>query len=149
MTELVSIAGLDKAKVLKALHDGSKAQGVSFMHLRELSLEDCEGIISQEAGEGNDDLYFDYLAGKVMKVAIGGDEFNPCGYDRDNGPGAAQKVIDLLRQGLEDQIESSEPGQVAPQTVEEVRELFARNPLKMTLLSRPEDLKPRLEGPDA
>jgi hypothetical protein len=32
-----------------------------------------------------------------MKVHIGGDEFDPWGYDRDNGDGAAQRVIDTLR----------------------------------------------------
>jgi hypothetical protein len=85
----VSIKGLDKAKVLKALHDNSKAQGMSFLHLQELSLEDCQSLIQDQTD-------FDYLAGKVMKVNLAGDEFNPWGYDRDNGEGAAQRAIDSI-----------------------------------------------------
>ena len=87
---MINIQGLDKAVVLKALHDNSKAQGMSFMHLRSLSLEECQTIID----EGN--LYFDYLAGKVMKVDLKGDSFDPWGYDRDNGKGAAQKAVNSI-----------------------------------------------------
>lgn len=90
---MVNIKGLNKATVLKALHDNSKAQGLSFLHLTELSLTDCEGIIA----ESGDRLYFDYLAGKVMKVDITGDEFDPWGYDRDNGDGAAQSAINSIQ----------------------------------------------------
>ena len=88
---MVNIKGLNKAEVLKVLHDNSKAQGMSFLHLRSLSLKECETIIA----EGN--LYFDYLAGKVMKVNLEGDSFDPWGYDRDNGSGAAQKAINSIK----------------------------------------------------
>lgn len=86
---MVNITGLDKAKVLKALHDNSKAQGMSYLHLRELSLEECEKIVTT-------DLSFDYLAGKVLKVDISGDSFDPWGYDRDNGECAAQLAINTI-----------------------------------------------------
>ena len=43
--------------------------------------------------------YFDYLKGRVMKLDLtSDDEFDPWGYDRDNGRGAAQNVIDALRE---------------------------------------------------
>lgn len=42
--------------------------------------------------------YFDYLYGRVMKVDLSSDDgFEERLYDRDNGKGAAQKVIDALR----------------------------------------------------
>ena len=65
---MVNISGLDKAKVLKALHDNSKAQGMSFLNLKTLSLEECQEITTTT-------LYFDYLAGKVLKVDISEDTF--------------------------------------------------------------------------
>ena len=87
---MVDITGLNKAVVLKALHDNSKAQGMSFMHLRELSLSDCQSII--DGGT----RYFDYLAGKVIKVDLTEDSFNPSLYDRDNGDGAAQRAVNSI-----------------------------------------------------
>lgn len=88
---MVNIKGLNKAAVLLTLHKNSKAQGMSFLSLKELTIEECQEIVDQQQK-----LYFDYLHGKVMKVNISGDEFNPWGYDRDNGEGAAQRAINLL-----------------------------------------------------
>ena len=88
---MVNIQGLPKEKVLKALHDNSKAQGISFLDLKDLSLEECDRIL-----KGKTELCFDYLYGKVMKVDISGDEFDPWLYDRDNGEGAAQRAIDTI-----------------------------------------------------
>lgn len=50
--------------------------------------------------DGTDSIYFDYLNGKVMKVDLGQDEFDPRLYDRDNGEGAAQRAIDNLKIAL-------------------------------------------------
>ncbi len=41
--------------------------------------------------------YFDYLAGRVMKIDLSGDELDPRLYDRDLGQGAAERTIDALR----------------------------------------------------
>ena len=49
--------------------------------------------------EGN--LHFNYLEGRVMKINISGDEMDPRCYDRDNGQGAALKVVTALRQNQE------------------------------------------------
>lgn len=40
--------------------------------------------------------YFDYLHGRVMKIDLAGDELDPWAYDRDNGQGAAQEVVNSL-----------------------------------------------------
>lgn len=44
--------------------------------------------------------YFDYLKGRVMKSDLSGDDFDPQLYDRDNGDGAAARVIEELRKTL-------------------------------------------------
>lgn len=88
---MVNIQGLDKAQVLQTLHQNSKAQGMSILHERKVTLQDCQEVIS------DGQLYFDYFAGRVLKVDLSGDEFDPWGYDRDNGAGAAEAAIAGLR----------------------------------------------------
>jgi hypothetical protein len=90
---MVSIAGLDKAEVLKALYDGSRAQGMSFLGVPRggVSIQECRDVLA--AGQ----TYFDYWMGHVLKVDLSGDEFDPYLYDRDCGPGAAAVAIERVR----------------------------------------------------
>lgn len=94
---MVYIKGLDKAKVLKALWDGSHAQGLSFLGVPEggYTLEDAQCAIDGKLKYGYP-LYFDYVAGHVIKCDITEDEFDERLYDRDCGEGAAQAAIDKL-----------------------------------------------------
>ena len=78
---MISFGNKDKAVVLKALWDNSKAQGMSFLALPEsqkITVEQCAARLKESP-------YVDYFAGKVIKIDFSGDEFNPWGYDRDNG----------------------------------------------------------------
>lgn len=88
----INIADLDKAEVLAALFNASRQQGMGFMH--------GEGRAPMTAAEARDLLkhedYFDYLRGRVMKIAIE-DELRVALYDRDNGQGAAERAIAPLR----------------------------------------------------
>jgi hypothetical protein len=99
---MINIKGLDKAAVLAALYNASKQQGMGFLHKRgasPMSVEEAREEINnipQHGFSNCGELYFDYLHGRVMKVDISGDELNPWGYDRDNGPGAAQAAISTL-----------------------------------------------------
>ncbi|MBR5862169.1 MAG: hypothetical protein IKZ08_02455 [Bacteroidales bacterium] len=91
---MISIKGLDKAKVLKALYDASHVQGMGWLQAAPdgyVTVEHCRELLN----EGQ--YYFDYLYGKVLKVNLSGDEFDERLYDRDNGSGAARRVIDILR----------------------------------------------------
>ncbi|MEK7505777.1 MAG: hypothetical protein AAB597_02695 [Patescibacteria group bacterium] len=91
----VCIAKLDKAAVLAALYNASKPQGAGFMHYNP---EPMTGEQARQILEKNKSARFDYMAGRVMKIDLSkDDEFDPWGYDRDNGAGAAQRVIDSLR----------------------------------------------------
>jgi hypothetical protein len=93
---MIDITGLNKAKVLAALWNASRMQGISFLgnngsnHMTE---EEANKILSDEEFE---DKYFDYLNGRVMKVDLSGDELDPRLYDRDNGQGAAKRAIDSI-----------------------------------------------------
>lgn len=91
---MISIAGLDKVEVLRALYAAAKPQGMGYLHYTPgpLSREDAEAYLAHSS-------YFDYLNGRVMKVEISGDELSPRLFDRDNGEGAAALAIENLRSG--------------------------------------------------
>jgi len=103
----VSIRGLDKAAVLAALYNASHPQGMGFLHAdpNPMTVEEAQKLL--KAGDDTaqmfgirlhgDDFYFDYVKGRVLKVDLSADEFNPWGYDRDNGEGAAEAAISTLR----------------------------------------------------
>lgn len=92
----ISIAGIDKAAILKALYNASKQQGMGFMDSRgsnAMHIEQAEDILKQKGNR----LYFDYLFGRVMKVDLSGDTLETWGYDRDNGTGAAANALSNAR----------------------------------------------------
>lgn len=79
------------AAILAALYNNSKPQGMGFLQFQsgDLSEEKAAELLKQ--GD-----YFDYLQGRVMKVRIAGDEFDPRLYDRDNGQGSALRAVEHL-----------------------------------------------------
>ena len=89
---MVNIKGLNKAEVLKALYDRSHEQGMGFLQAVPsgvVTVEHCEELL-------RDTTYFDYLYGRVLKVDLSDDSFDERLYDRDCGPGAAQRAIDSI-----------------------------------------------------
>jgi hypothetical protein len=91
---MVDISGLDKAEVLTALFNGSQQLGLGFLQR--------EGSIPMTVGEAQTYIdagivKFDYLKGRVMKIDISGPFVEERLYDRDNGEGAVQRVIDSLK----------------------------------------------------
>ena len=90
---MISISGISKAKVLVALFNASRQQGMGILDTQgasDLSLHEAEEIT-------NEQLSFNYLRGRIMKVDISKDTFDPWLYDRDNGDGAAKKAIDSIK----------------------------------------------------
>ncbi len=87
--ETVSIRGLNKADVLRALYDNARPLGMGFLHFtpEPMSREEAEKLTS--GGR----LYFDYVKGRVVKCDLSGDEMQTGIYDRDNGPGAAESAV--------------------------------------------------------
>ena len=92
---MIDIRGLRKAAVLAALYNASHPQGLGRWQAdgAEMSEAEAEGMIAASGA----DLYFDYVKGRVVKVDLRGEAFSPAAYDRDNGVGAAQRVIARLR----------------------------------------------------
>lgn len=91
MSDTISLKSLDRAEVLAALYNGSKPQGLGLLHFdsEPMSIEEARKLLQHQT-------YFDYLKGRVMKVDLSGDELDPRLYDRDNGQGAAERVINAL-----------------------------------------------------
>lgn len=90
----IDITGLDKRRVLMALYEDARVQGMGILHARR------ERMTIAEAGEllaPGQPHYFDYVHGRVLKVNLAGDKFSPRLYDRDNGHGAAQRAVDAIR----------------------------------------------------
>lgn len=88
----ISIKGLDKAKVLKALYDHSHIQGLGFLQAvpdNMVSVEHCRELLTHQT-------YFDYLYGKILKVDLSGDILDSRLYDRDCGEGAAKRAIESI-----------------------------------------------------
>lgn len=92
MSDTINLNGLDKAEVLAALYNGSRAQGMGFL---QYNGEPMQAEEARELLERN--TYFDYLKGRVMKIDLAGDTLDPWLYDRDNGHGAAERIINALR----------------------------------------------------
>lgn len=92
---MITIAGIDKAELLAALVNASRPQGMGM--LRDggpLSKADAQELVDR-----NKRLDFDYVRGRPLKVDISGDVLDEFLYDRDNGQGAAARVVTKLRTG--------------------------------------------------
>lgn len=87
----IDISKKDKAEVLAALYNASKPLGLGYLHFdpRPMSKEEARQLLAETT-------YFDYLKGRVMKVRLDGTTLDERLYDRDNGPGAAERAIAQL-----------------------------------------------------
>lgn len=88
------IKGLDKAEILAALYNNSKQQGLGLLDINgqsDMSIAEAVELMAQHQ-------HFDYLRGRIMKVDLSGDELDTRWYNRDNGEGAAERVIDNLKE---------------------------------------------------
>lgn len=93
----INIKGQDKAEVLAILFNHSRPLGMGAFNPRAhepMSVEDAREVLEQgKKDRGEYWASFDYLHGRVMKLDLKGDTFDPYLYDRDNGPGAAERAL--------------------------------------------------------
>lgn len=91
---MVDIKGLPKEKVFAALYNNAKPQGLGFLHYdpKPMTYEEAKDILNSENNH-----YFDYFKGRVMKINISTDEIDERLYDRDNGEGACSRAIEELK----------------------------------------------------
>lgn len=85
----INIANLEKEQVLIALYNNSKPQGMGFFNYTP------EPLTVEEAHQAlvNQGYCPDYVNGRVIKVDLRGNEFDPRLYDRDNGEGSAERAL--------------------------------------------------------
>lgn len=98
MGENIDIKGVSKAKILAALWNASKQQGMGFIHNRgargqHMTTEEAQAEIDSRVQLGSMRIYFDYLHGRVMKVDLTSDVLDTGGYDMDNGAHAAAHAL--------------------------------------------------------
>ncbi len=88
----MNISHLSKAKVLAALYNGARAPIMGFMRFdpRPMLIEEAQDLFNKGQTK------FDYINGRSMKVDFIEDELNTGLYNRDNGEGAAEAIIEVL-----------------------------------------------------
>lgn len=94
MSNIVNIAGLDKAQVLAALFNYAGQQGLGVLEqdgTRRMTVEEAREML--DTGR----THFEYVRGRVMKIDLDSDELDVRLYNRDNGEGAVQATLEHLR----------------------------------------------------
>jgi transglutaminase-like putative cysteine protease len=100
----IDISGLDKIEVLLALYHAAEKMGLGFLQA-DLSDDEVRDFIAQEQSshfpqgsrQASKFPYVDYLGGKPLKVDLSSDVLDGRLYDRDQGHGAARRVVETLR----------------------------------------------------
>lgn len=90
----IDIKGIDKAVLVAALFNRSTFCGMGFFAPKsntEMTAADAQKYLDK--GQ----FHFGYLNGRAMKIGVSGDEMDPWKYDRYNGQGAANKVVEAIR----------------------------------------------------
>lgn len=90
---MIKIKGISKGKILAVLYNNARAQGMGWLPYDPTPMTESQ---AQELLDGGN-TYFEYLQGRVMKVDLSGDYMETWLYNRDNGEGKAEKLIDALR----------------------------------------------------
>jgi hypothetical protein len=86
---MVKTEGLTRGQVFAALYNNSQPLGLGILHYdpAPMTEEEAEARLAQST-------YVDYYKGRVVKVDFSNpNEFDERLYDRDNGPGAAQRAV--------------------------------------------------------
>lgn len=94
---MIDITGIDKATLLTALYNSSKPLAMGFIFSRRtlMSKEDAQRYIDR--GQTS----FGYLEGRAMNIDISGDQMDPQLYDSCNRPGAAKRVVEMIKESQE------------------------------------------------
>lgn len=108
--EEIDVSDIKPAELLAALYNRSfvNPDGAGIFQAKEgdMTVEQAqeyldgkvEGDYMGQPLKNNGNRYFDYLNGRVMKVEINGETLRTWLYDRDLGQGAAQRIVDGLRE---------------------------------------------------
>lgn len=86
----MNIKGVSKAKVLLELYNNARPLGLGCLQYDSELMTEEEAQKLLESGQ----TYFDYVKGRVMKIDLSTDELETDLYNRDNGIGRAEEVIE-------------------------------------------------------
>lgn len=90
---MIDISRKNDAAILAALYNANKPLGMGFLNPNcHQSMTEAEAQKILDRGQ----RYFDYLNGRVMKISLEREVLDPYLYDRDNGKGAAERIISAL-----------------------------------------------------
>ncbi len=89
---MISIQGLDKVELLKALWLNQKSAAFFGMSIRPPAFD---AVAASEAVIRD----IDYFCGRAIKMNLSGDTISPRLYDRDAGEGACARVVEKLKDG--------------------------------------------------
>lgn len=89
MVKNMDISGMDKARILVALFNRARAQGLGLP--QSFSFKLTVEMAQQAIKDG--DMKFDYIGGRSLKVDLSGNTLDTRSYNRDNGQNAAEMAI--------------------------------------------------------
>lgn len=98
MDDKIDVSAIAPEKLLAGLYNSARQQGMGFLNpagAQPMTEEDARRYL--EANTYKERTYVDYLQGRVMKVEINGQTLDSALYDRDNGTGAAARVVKSLK----------------------------------------------------
>ena len=87
----IDISKIDKVKILIALYNNAKCQGMGILHYTPEAMTEDEAVVC--LSNAAPDYYFDYVKGRVMKISLQNDILDTWLYNRDNGDGAAERAL--------------------------------------------------------
>ena len=92
----IDISKLDKVELLVALYNKARPLGLGILQFnpKEMTMAEARKLLKNQTR-------FDYIYGRVMKIDISGNTLDPWLYDRDNGYGAAEEVVEGLEKKLQ------------------------------------------------
>lgn len=117
MSDEIDITGIDKAELLAALYNEARPVGYGRLHYtpEPMTVEQARIVLGTATKEGewapltpsniegaaycSAGVYrFDYIKGRSIKVEFAGNVLRRADlYDRDAGPGAAQRIVNEVR----------------------------------------------------
>ena len=95
----IDTTGIDRAELLAGLFNAALpghniARMIYDEQPQQMQIEEAQSLL----GEGY--TYFDYHRGRVIKCDVTKDHISHLSYDRDNGEGAAARVVAELRKSV-------------------------------------------------
>jgi hypothetical protein len=94
---MIDISRIPKATLLAALFNNLRSLQRIPTATRIQMTEDHAQELVNIFGRHSNELSFAYIEGHVCRIDISTDHFDPRFYNRDNGDGAAERVIAALR----------------------------------------------------